>query len=131
MFTLFLWPRRAIPIIAFHGVDSNYILVSSARLCVVYVVKEVASFPGGLGQLMGVARKERAFELQTSQEDSLAVPPTLHTRKWSGETSITHSYTLQRTVQPNQIAVFNHRLRLRDLKRLRISVHSVAPPYLF
>ena len=31
--------------------------VSLARLCVVYVVKEVASFPGGLGQLMGVARK--------------------------------------------------------------------------
>ena len=32
-------------------------LVSLARLCVVYVVKEVASFSGGLGQLMGVARK--------------------------------------------------------------------------
>ena len=34
--------------------------VSLARLCVVYVVKEVASFSGGgggLGQLMGVARK--------------------------------------------------------------------------
>ena len=34
--------------------------VSRARLCVVYVVKEVASFLGGgarLGQLMGVARK--------------------------------------------------------------------------
>ena len=31
--------------------------VSLARLCVVYVVKEVVSFPGGLGQLMGVARK--------------------------------------------------------------------------
>ena len=34
-----------------------YILV---RLCVVYVIKEVASFRGGgggLGQLMGVARK--------------------------------------------------------------------------
>ena len=26
---------------------------------------------------------------------SLAVPPTLHMWKWSGETSITHSYTLQ------------------------------------
>ena len=50
--------------------------VSLARLCVVYVVKEVASFPGGGGlcQLMGVARKRtrvrRLFELQTSQEDS-------------------------------------------------------------
>ena len=45
--------------------------MSPARLCVVYVVKEDASFPGArldLGQLMGVARKERAFELQTSQE---------------------------------------------------------------
>ena len=33
--------------------------VSLARLCVVYVVKEVASFPGAraLGQLMGVACK--------------------------------------------------------------------------
>ena len=30
--------------------------VSLARLCVVYVVKEVAS-SGGLSQLMGVARK--------------------------------------------------------------------------
>ena len=42
--------RRAIPIIAFHGVESIYIyiymFVSLARLCVVYVVKEVASFPG-------------------------------------------------------------------------------------
>ena len=42
-----------------------YMFVSLARLCVVYVVKEVASFLGGggggggarLGQLMGVARK--------------------------------------------------------------------------
>ena len=34
--------------------------VSLARLCVVYVVKEVASYPGAgrLGQLMGVARKK-------------------------------------------------------------------------
>ena len=41
--------------------------VSLARLCVVYVVKEVASFPG-LGQLMGVARKRtRVCELQSSQ----------------------------------------------------------------
>ena len=43
--------RRAIPMIAFHGVESIYIyiymFVSLARLCVVYVVKEVASFPGG------------------------------------------------------------------------------------
>ena len=38
--------RRAIPIIAFHGVESIYMFVSLARLCIVYVVKEVASFPG-------------------------------------------------------------------------------------
>ena len=41
--------RRAIPMIAFHGVESIYIyffLCSLARVCVVYVVKEVASFPG-------------------------------------------------------------------------------------
>ena len=33
------------------------------RICVVYVVKEVTSFRG-LGQLMGVTRKERALQLQ-------------------------------------------------------------------
>ena len=27
------------------------------RVCIVYVVKEITSFPGGLGQLMGVVRK--------------------------------------------------------------------------
>ena len=31
--------------------------VSLARLCVVYVVKKVASFPGVFSQLMGVACK--------------------------------------------------------------------------
>ena len=56
--------RRAIPIIAFPRVRTIYIIIlylyvcvlELARVCVVYVVKEVASF-GGLGQLMGVARK--------------------------------------------------------------------------
>ena len=38
------------------------ILVSLARVCVVYVVKEVASFQG-LGQLMGVGVIERALEV--------------------------------------------------------------------
>ena len=42
--------RRAIPMIAFHGVYCIYIyicmFVSLTRLCVVYVVKEVTSFPG-------------------------------------------------------------------------------------
>ena len=45
--------------------------MSLARVCVVYVVKEVASFRGGgggLGQLMGVARnRTRARALQTSE----------------------------------------------------------------
>ena len=39
------------------------------RVCVVYVDNEVASFPGGLGQLMGVMRKRtRARALQTSRK---------------------------------------------------------------
>ena len=46
--------------------------VSLARLCVVYVVKEVASFPGGLGQLMGVARKRtRDQALHTSRKKAV------------------------------------------------------------
>ena len=48
---------RAIPIIAFHGVESIYVYLCHLRerVRIVYVVKEVASF-GGLSQLMGVAR---------------------------------------------------------------------------
>ena len=42
-----------------------YILVSLARLCVVYVVKEVAS-SRGLGQLMGVARKRTRAPTHTT-----------------------------------------------------------------
>ena len=46
--------------------------VSLARLCVVYVVKEVASFSGGLGQLMGVARKRtRDQALHTSRKKAV------------------------------------------------------------
>ena len=47
--------------------------VSLARLCVVYVVKEVASFPGArLGQLMGVARKRtRDQALHTSRKKAV------------------------------------------------------------
>ena len=42
------------------------------RLCIVYVVKEVTSLPGGLGQLMGVAHKRtRAQALQTSRKKSV------------------------------------------------------------
>ena len=80
--------RRANPIIAFHGVESIYIytcmFVSLARLCVVYVVKEGASFRGARSinvyiyiyiiiYIKAWRAKERAFELQTSrtcQEDS-------------------------------------------------------------
>ena len=49
--------RRAIPIIAFHGVELYiyiYMFVSLARLCVVYVVKEVASFPGAFMSLHSI-----------------------------------------------------------------------------
>ena len=47
--------------------------VSLARLCVVYVVKEVASFriPGGLGQLMGVARKRTRDQALTSRKKAV------------------------------------------------------------
>ena len=45
---------RAIPIIAFHGVESIYMFVSLMRVCVVYVVKLRDS--EGLSQLMGMAR---------------------------------------------------------------------------
>ena len=43
--------------------------VSPTRVCVVYVVKEVTSFPGGggLGQLMGVARKRTRDQLQQKE----------------------------------------------------------------
>ena len=46
-----------------------YIFVSLARLCVAYVVKEVASFRG-LGQLMGVVRKITRARAIDQQEDS-------------------------------------------------------------
>ena len=64
--------RRAIPMIAFHGVESIYIFNRPlTRVCVVYVVKEVTSFRG-LGQLMGVARKRtRALALQTSRKKAV------------------------------------------------------------
>ena len=45
--------RRAIPMIAFPRVRCMfiyiyiYMFVSPTRVCVVYVVKEVTSFPGG------------------------------------------------------------------------------------
>ena len=43
----FLWARRAIPMIAFPRVQTIYIYVCGhLRVCVVYVVKEVTSFPG-------------------------------------------------------------------------------------
>ena len=46
--------------------------VSPTRVWVVYVVKEVTSFPGGLGQLMGVARKRtRDQALHTSRKKAV------------------------------------------------------------
>ena len=46
---IYFMARRAIPIIVFPRVRTIYIyiyLCPLARVCVVYVVKEVASFPG-------------------------------------------------------------------------------------
>ena len=71
--------RRAIPMmIAFPRVRCMfiiiYILVSLTRVCVVYVVKEVTSFGGGLGQLMGVARngtRSQALTLSCLKHNSL------------------------------------------------------------
>ena len=46
--------------------------VSLTRVCVVYVVEEVTSFRGGLGQLMGVARKRtRVQALQTHRKKAM------------------------------------------------------------
>ena len=65
--------RRAIPMImiAFPRVRCMfiYMFVSPTRVCVVYVVKEVTSFPGGyrVGQLMGVARKRTRDQAQQKE----------------------------------------------------------------
>ena len=46
--------------------------VSPTRVCVVYVVKEVTLFPGGLGQLMGVAHKRMCDQaLHTSRKKAV------------------------------------------------------------
>ena len=58
--------RRAIPMIAFPRVRTIYI-VSPTRVCVVYVVKEVTSFPGARS-IMGVARNRT--RARTQQEES-------------------------------------------------------------
>ena len=51
-----------------------YILVSFTRVCIVYVVKEVTSFWGGLGQLMGVPRNRTlAQALQSAADKKLLV----------------------------------------------------------
>ena len=66
----FYGPLRAIPMIVFPRVRCMfiyiYILVSLTRVRVVYVVKEVTSFPG-LSQLMGVVRnRTRSQALQST-----------------------------------------------------------------
>ena len=53
MYIIIFMARRAIPMIVFHGVETIYIIIfiflcSLARLCVVYVFKKVASFPGAV-----------------------------------------------------------------------------------
>ena len=72
--------RRAILMIAFHGVESIYtyiyifiFLCPLVRLCVVYVVKEVASFPGGSINKWAWHVIECALELYRSEEGKLLV----------------------------------------------------------
>ena len=48
-----------------------YMLVSPTRVCVVYVVKEVTSFPGARSINGCGAKKERAIKLYTSAERKL------------------------------------------------------------
>ena len=60
--------------------------VSLARLCVVYVVKEVASFSGGLGQLMGVARKRTRVRGSSSYRQARKIQKLLITVPYSRET---------------------------------------------
>ena len=61
--------------------------VSLARLCVVYVVKEVASFRGGgLGQLMGVARKRTRVRGSSSYRQARKIQKLLITVPYSRET---------------------------------------------
>ena len=65
--------RRAIPIIAFPQVRCMfiYMFVSPTRVCVVYVVKEVTSFPGARS-ISGVAHKRtRDQALHTSRKKSV------------------------------------------------------------
>ena len=57
--------------------------VSLARLC---VVKEVASFPGGLGQLMGVARKRTRVRGSSSYRQARKIQKLLITVVYSRET---------------------------------------------
>ena len=61
MYIVFLWPVGPSLLLLSTGFNV-YIFIflcPLARVCVVYVVKEVASFPGAraLGQLKGVASK--------------------------------------------------------------------------
>ena len=46
LLTIHLMACRAIPMIAFPRVQTIYMFVPLTRICVVYVVKEVTSFPG-------------------------------------------------------------------------------------
>ena len=59
--------------------------VSLARLCIVYVVKKVASFPGR-GQLMGVARKRTRVRGSSSYRQASKIQKLLITVPFSRET---------------------------------------------
>ena len=64
--------RRAIPMIAFPRVRCMFILVSPTRVCVVYVVKEVTSFPGARS-INGRGAKKNARSSSTHQQKESCV----------------------------------------------------------
>ena len=72
MFSFFLMARRDIPMIAFQHIYIYCLCHIRARLCIVYIVKEAASFQG-LGQLMVMAYIECMMKLYRSTGRQLPV----------------------------------------------------------
>ena len=59
--------RRAIPMIAFHGVESIYIFFLVSTCASMRCIRRKLRHSQGLGQIMGVARKRTSAQaLQTS-----------------------------------------------------------------
>ena len=65
--------RRAIPMIAFHGIESIYISCVHLREYVLYTLLGKLRQSRGLGQLMGVVLKKCALELYRLAERKLLV----------------------------------------------------------